>query len=230
MKLRLKFNKCGNLKFISHLDLIRLFQRSFAMANVPIDYSEGFNPHPRFSIGNPLPLGINSECEYMDLQLREEVIPEEIVDSLNRVLPKNIKILGYSLENLDKNVSRIIEYALYEFTIYDYDKKFDDIDEFNTKISIWLENDEIKITRFRKKKGKKTEIEENIKEYLESVQVVSYEDELKIDAIIRNGAEKYLKPELFFEALNRDLELGIDLNSVYINRVNLFDENMEEII
>ena len=166
----------------------------------------------------------------MDLQLREDVIPEEIVSSLNRVLPKNIEILGYSLENLDTNVSRIIEYALYEFTIYDYEKTFEDIDAFNHSINRWLENEKIMITRFRKKKGKKTEIEENIKDFLKSVELVSYDDELKIDAIIRNGAEKYLKPELFFEALNRDLKLGIDLNSVYINRVNLFDENMENII
>ena len=84
--MRVKFIKTGYLKYLSHLDLVRLFIRAFSRANIPVKFSEGFNPHPKFSIGNPLPLGTESLAEYMDIELIEDMDPKEFMQKLNPIL------------------------------------------------------------------------------------------------------------------------------------------------
>ena len=67
------------LKYISHLDLMRLFERTFNRIDAPIEYSQGFNPKPKISIASPLSLGIESEEEWMDIELLEKVDQEEFI-------------------------------------------------------------------------------------------------------------------------------------------------------
>lgn len=66
-RLRIRFKRGEEIKFISHLDLIRVWQRAFRRAGVELAYSEGFNPHPRISLASPLALGITAEAELMDV-------------------------------------------------------------------------------------------------------------------------------------------------------------------
>ena len=79
--------------FISHLDIMRLWERAFNRAGIPLAYSEGFNPHPRISLAVPLALGITSEAELMDIITAREVSPHWFTAALNRVLPSGIKIM-----------------------------------------------------------------------------------------------------------------------------------------
>ncbi|MCD8116475.1 MAG: TIGR03936 family radical SAM-associated protein [Oscillospiraceae bacterium] len=92
-KLRLKFAKTGRAAYISHLDLIRTMQRIFSRAGVPLKYSEGFNPHAKISIILPLPVGTESECEYMDFSLAEERALETLPDCLNPYMPEGIRAI-----------------------------------------------------------------------------------------------------------------------------------------
>lgn len=80
------------MKFISHLDLMRLFQRAIRRAAVPVTMTKGFNPHPRISIKRALKLGIESENEEAIFYLDDSVEPNELKESLNRELPEGIKI------------------------------------------------------------------------------------------------------------------------------------------
>jgi len=64
----LKYNKCGNMKYISHIDLLRHFTRAFRRAGLAIELSEGFNPHMLINLGTPLPLGISSSAEYLTVR------------------------------------------------------------------------------------------------------------------------------------------------------------------
>ena len=73
MKIRIKFRKYGNMKFIGHLDVMRYFQKAIRRADVGIRYSEGFSPHQIMSFAAPLGVGITSEGEYLDI----EVVPPE---------------------------------------------------------------------------------------------------------------------------------------------------------
>ena len=90
----LKFSKQGKLRWISHLDTVRTLQKAIRRAEIPIAYSQGFNPHPKLSIAIPLALGYLSQGEYLDLELAEEMVGSEVQARLNEVLPEGLTILG----------------------------------------------------------------------------------------------------------------------------------------
>lgn len=88
---RLEFSKLGRARFLSHLDTMRVFQRALTRAGVPVMYSQGFNPHMKMSIAFPLPLGVESLCEIIDLRLENPV--NGLVEKLNAALPEGFEIL-----------------------------------------------------------------------------------------------------------------------------------------
>lgn len=92
-KLRLKFAKTGRAVYISHLDLIRTMQRVFARAQVPVRYSEGFNPHAKTSILLPLSVGCASVCEYMDFSLTQEYPLQTLPERLSACMPEGLRAL-----------------------------------------------------------------------------------------------------------------------------------------
>ena len=92
---RLLFEKTGNAVWISHLDLMRVFQRAFKRAGLPLTHTQGFNPRPSVSIALPLSVGIESRCELLDFELYGEKIPnEEIHSKLNEALVAGVRVLS----------------------------------------------------------------------------------------------------------------------------------------
>ena len=92
---RLLFEKTGNAVWISHLDLMRLFQRAFKRAGMQLKHTQGYNPRPTVSIALPLSVGVQSKCELLDFELDEQVINcSEITERLNATLVDGIKVLG----------------------------------------------------------------------------------------------------------------------------------------
>lgn len=103
---RLLFEKTGNAVYISHLDLMRLFQRAFKRAGLPLTHTHGFNPRPSVSIALPMSVGVESKCELLDFDLEGEKVPcEEILRRLNEVLVDGVRGLqvyedGGKIKNL----------------------------------------------------------------------------------------------------------------------------------
>ena len=99
---RALFEKTGNAIYISHLDLMRLFQRAFKRADLPLTHSKGFNPRPSVSIALPLSLGVESVCELLDFTLEETTCSnEEMVTRLNEALVSGIRVLAI-YDDMDK--------------------------------------------------------------------------------------------------------------------------------
>lgn len=96
-RIKVRFTKGEEVKFISHRDLMRLFQRAIRRAELPMIYSQGFNPHMRISWGQALKLGKTSDNEYATLQLEDWVKPQEVMLKLNKTLPKGVEILEANL-------------------------------------------------------------------------------------------------------------------------------------
>ena len=91
---RLLFEKKGNAVWISHLDLMRLFQRAFKRAGLPLTHTHGYNPRPSVSIALPLSVGVESGCELLDFDLEgEKVAPDRIRDLLNKALVEGVQVL-----------------------------------------------------------------------------------------------------------------------------------------
>lgn len=93
--IRLLFEKTGTAVWMSHLDLMRVFQRAFKRAGLPLTHTKGFNPRPSVSIALPLSVGVESKCELLDFDLEGEPVPEEeILGRLNACLVPGVKGLA----------------------------------------------------------------------------------------------------------------------------------------
>jgi len=91
-KVNFVFAKKGLMRYISHLDLMRLFTRAFRRADLPIKMTEGFSPHPKLSIKRALKLGVESESEEASIILKVEMGPEDFKTKLRKQLPEGIEI------------------------------------------------------------------------------------------------------------------------------------------
>lgn len=92
-RVRVRYAKRGRLRFTSHRDFSRAFERAVARARVPMAYSSGFHPHPRISYAGAAPTGSASEAEYLELGLAEEVDPERVRAALDAALPEGLDVL-----------------------------------------------------------------------------------------------------------------------------------------
>ena len=110
---RLLFEKTGNAVWISHLDLMRLFQRAFKRAGLPLTHSGGFTPRPQVSIALPLSVGVESKCELLDFDLDGQLPPlDEIRDKLNQTLVPGVRVL-----DVYQDARKIRDLALLECTV-----------------------------------------------------------------------------------------------------------------
>lgn len=115
-RLRIRFSRGEEVKYISHLDLMRLWQRALVRAGIPLAYSEGFNPHPRISLAAPLALGVTGEAELMDIYLAKWSSPHAFTAAIGRQLPQGVEIkqvfnIALTLPSLQSQV-RFAEYSV----------------------------------------------------------------------------------------------------------------------
>ncbi len=115
-RLRLKFSRGEELKFLSHLDLMRLWERALRRAGLPLAYSEGFTPHPQIALAAPLLVGVTSDAELMDVLLSRWVSPQSFVAQIEKQLPRGIALLevwpvGPKIPSLQSQV-RFVEYRV----------------------------------------------------------------------------------------------------------------------
>lgn len=100
-RLRFRFTKSGSLRFLSHLELMRAMQRSFRRAEIPMAFSLGFSPHPKLAFATALPVGVESEAEWADLEVTQPLEPESFRERVNLVSPEGLKILEVLVVPLD---------------------------------------------------------------------------------------------------------------------------------
>lgn len=105
MKARIKFSKCGSMRFIGHLDVMRYFQKAFRRAGIPISYSQGFSPHQLMSFASPLGIGLSSDAEYMDLTLDDCKDPAEMVSRMNAQMNEEIRVQELTILSEDAKPS-----------------------------------------------------------------------------------------------------------------------------
>lgn len=234
MNLRIRFTKENYLKYISHHDLMRLFERTFRRANIPIKYSEGFNPQPKLSIANPLALGIASCSEYMDIELQEKMPEEVFINKVNTQLPEGIRIVEVKYIEETKSLSSLIRWSCYEIEFYAANIK--SIEELEESIKNWLKEEKIMVTKVKRKKNRIIEKERNIKNLIGNV-IVKLKDTnaerdtkfIVLNCLLRAGDKGNLNPRDFIMAMEKYLNIGIDWDTLEINRVALFIETDGEI-
>lgn len=220
-QVRIKFKKYGSLMYISHLDLAKTMQRIMVRAGIDIWYSEGFNPQPRIVFAVPLPVGVESECELMDIKLNSPMECDEIKRRLNENFPSEMEVTDvYVPEQKMKNVVYI------DYIIKIQSKSINDSTPF--QVMRLLQTDV-----FVTKKSKGTEKQINVKEYIHSVSTFIEDGTLVIKAIICSGSDKNLNPELLVEAIRENTHLlkGSPLEELYsIKRKKMLCADLSEFI
>lgn len=95
MKARIKFQKYGSMKFVGHLDVMRYFQKMFRRAGIDNEYTKGFSPHQIMSFAAPLGVGLTSDAEYVDVELRSGEAPEEMLRRINGAMTEGFHAVGF---------------------------------------------------------------------------------------------------------------------------------------
>ena len=188
--LRCRFEKTGPIRFISHLDLTRAFHRAFSRAGIPLKFSEGFSPHPKFSFALPLSVGTESLAELADFTLKAgyDATEEEILGALQEQMPAGIKIL--SIEEQGNKFSDIA-YAEYRVSLPKADPAL------CTALQEALSGEVI--VKKKNKKGKW--VEKDISQGIFKIHFAEEEGGIGIYACLSASGENYLKPETVLEAL-----------------------------
>lgn len=207
---RVFFEKTGDLKFVSHLDLNRFMIRMVRLSGIPVWYSEGFNPHPYITFALPLSLGFESTYEIMDIRLDDDDYPcSEVFNNLCVKLPKGLKMTS-CCEPVMK--SGDVAYAKFVLDFGDGFSAFaDKLKEFMMSRSIIAEK--------RTKKGglKTVDLQEMIHSWSFT--------ENGIELVLAAGGSNNLNPKLLIETFGE--KSGTDLPLYSVTRVGLYNSKME---
>lgn len=214
-EVRIIFSKTGRCKYISHLDVNRCLSRAITRARIPLWYTEGFNPHPYMCFSLPLPLGVESLCESLDIRITGDISNGEIKSRLNDTLPDGIKIL-----DVYEDFRSCAEIA---YSDYVFKYEFKDNNGALAELKAVLDGDAITAEK-KSKKGRKKIIKEiDIKPFIDRWGISSRGGEIVINARLAAGQSKNLSPELFSQAVLAGA--GLDFEWKNISRLALLDAN-----
>jgi radical SAM-linked protein len=115
-RLRVTFSRGDDMKYVTHLDMMRFWERALRRAEIPVFYSEGFSPHPQIALASPLAVGVTSECELLDVFLERRITPRAFAEAIAAQLPPAVRVLdvreaGLTLPSLQAEV-RAAEYEV----------------------------------------------------------------------------------------------------------------------
>ncbi len=196
--------------YIGHLDLLKVTQRAIKRADIPIAYSQGFNPHQQMSFALPLSLGVRSYAEFLDIELTEEFDEEELKLRLNRAYPTGIEILNVRKFYFEeRNSASQVEVGTYE--IY-----CENIEHLEESIKKLMKQDEIIVAKKTKKKDYK---DTDVKHMLYDIKAVN---ENTVFLKIATGSKLNLKPELIIEQLYKLSNIQFDKLNIKITRTGMF--------
>lgn len=188
-RILIKFTKNKGAKFISHLDTVRTLHRAFRRAELPISYSQGFNPHASISVASPLSLGIESNAEYADVELKEAIDINIISRALNEVLPNDIKIVKVVKIN-GKMPASMAAVASTRYSI-----RFDK--EASEEISSNLINEilnQVEIMKMKRTKAGEKLI--NIRPFIKDLSYEKFDDgHIRFDCVLQAGSNGSLGAE-----------------------------------
>lgn len=217
-EVRLRFSKTGRLKYISHLDINRAMSRALKRAQIPLWYTEGFNPHPYMSFSLPLSLGVESLCESVDLRIIGDITNDEIKNRLNNVLPQDIKIVDV-YDDFRDNSEIVYSDYVYKFEFKDNEAAFE-------KIKNVLSSDKIIALKKGKQGRKRVMKETNIKSFIDKYSISIRNDVIVLNIRLLAGPEKNLNPSLLFDTIIRLIDMDFEWKS--IARISLLDKDYKE--
>lgn len=222
MRVRFAYAKKNETKYIAHLDLTRVFDRALRRAGIKVAYSEGFNPHPKIAFGAPLPVGVEGEREYVDIDIREDYMEQNDIESitklLQRQLPAGIAIKEAAMMPAHpKALMAIINLARYRVKI-PFTRKVE-IKEIELALEHWLAKDVIMHNRRQRDKI----VEKDIRQYVIAanfIELTEYFCILQMDMKIGNDGTA--RPGDILDSLILLENMPVDKDGVVTVREGLY--------
>ena len=197
MKARIKFRKYGALRFIGHLDVMRFFQKAMRRAEIPIAFTGGYSPHMIMSFASPLGIGLSSNGEYFDIELKEAVSGREAVESLNKVMVEGIEVISFRQIADEKKMTGM---AIVSAADYLSDLKNGCLpDDWPERAGAFLAQPEIRIEKQTKRSVNEVDIKPMIYKFAPSKDGIYMQ--------LAAGSVQNLKPDLVVEAFCRFLDV-----------------------
>ena len=165
MKTRIKFSKCGSMRFVGHLDVMRYFQKAFRRAQIPVSYSQGFSPHQLMSFSSPLGIGLSSDGEYMDLTLDQVEDADRIVEQMNEQMNEEIRVRNLTILKDDAGHLSMAMLAACDYMIAAKPDKTSFLERVDLEelVHRFMEQSSIKILKKEPSvRGKEVDIRDNI--------------------------------------------------------------------
>ncbi len=148
---RLRFTKRGKVRFVSHRDVARAFERAFRIEQLPLAFTLGFAPRPKVSFGLALSVGHESEAEYLDVELRDVIDPEGLGGPLSDALPEGIEVTGAAaLVDRAPALQESVTLVEYRVTACDADDRIVGSDRLQLAVDRALASPALPVTRTRK--------------------------------------------------------------------------------
>lgn len=225
--IRVKFRRGDEVKFISHLDLMKVFERAIRRARLPIAYSQGFNPHPGMVFGLPLGVGVTSEAEYGDFEITDdEMSAQEFADRLNLQLPTGVEVLAAKKKASKQNIMATIaasEYIVIVGTPAECNQK-----ALKGSIDKYLSQKEIVVKKRTKNGVKDTDIRDMIFDLNFELQPCGTFNIIRFTALVSAGSKANLKPDLLIESLCGYLEFEYEIDRIH--RTKLFVRSQDQLL
>lgn len=213
-KLRMRFKKTGRAAYISHLDLVQTIQRAFFRAELPLKYSEGYNPRPQLSALLPLSVGTESLCELMDFQLTRDMDIAPLPALLTAALPEGIEIMEvYPRHRKPAELKWLRVEGRLEYDEREAAELIDPLREFFARDSVTV-----------LRKTKRGEGLADIKGAIRSLELTVGAGKITMSAVI-SAQEPTLNPNLLIDALRQNVpELAPDFAK--FTRIETYDREM----
>jgi len=187
-KLKIKFIRGEEVKYVSHLDIMKVFERAARRARLPLAYSRGYNPRPQIVFGLPLSVGVTSEAELAEFEIEGEMNPDLFCKLLNNQLPGGFRIVeAVEIESKDNIMSRI-KTASYVVLFLCREE----LEEVKNKVRSMMGRPEIIVEKFSKKGTK----EVDIKPLIHKLEIAKYQSNAKdcsSNSWIREYVEKNIE-------------------------------------
>ena len=194
---RIWFKKMGMSRYVSHLDLMRAMSRTLRRANVPLWYTEGYNPHPYMTFSLPLSLGMESLCESMDIRIEGESTNEEIFEMLKGSMPPGIEIISVEEPEFDP---KYIAYGEFD-VFFDCENKAEAV---KALIEDMLSQDELIVQKLGKKGRHKVLKDINLIEFIKSYSVSALGERVRLTITLPAGSTTNVNPSLLADEIQKN--------------------------
>ena len=212
MRLRIKFRKYGPVRFIGHLDVMRFFQKAIRRAGIDVAYSGGFSPHQIMSFAAPLSVGLESNGEYMDVEVNSMVSCDDVMERLNAASAPGIEVTSV-IQLSDKAGNAMASVAAASYTVRFHEGREPKVD-VETALSNLMAKEQILYTKETKKGTRDVDLKPGIYE-------LTWKDGA-FSMLVDASSAGNIKPVQIIESMLAEYGESLQKNALLVTREDTF--------